>query len=177
MKHTRILNSIALLFVCLFVSTAAWAQNSNAAKPSPAAEATGKVGDATVTINYSSPSVKGREVWGGLVPYGKVWRAGANEATTVTVDKDVMVEGKTLPAGTYSFYTIPGEDEWTVIFNKTAKQWGTQYDEKQDALRVTAKPQKAASMNERLAYEVTDKGMVLRWENMELPVAMAPAKK
>ena len=176
MKHTRILNSLALLFVCLLVTTVSWAQNENAAKPSPPAEATGKVGDATVTINYSSPAVKGREIWGGLVPYGKVWRAGANEATTVTVDKDVMVEGKALPAGTYSFYTIPGEDEWTVIFNKTAKQWGTQYDEKQDALRVTAKPQKSASMNERLAYEVTDDGIVLRWENLELPVAIAPAK-
>ena len=176
MKHTRILNSLALLLVCLFVSTVSWAQNDNATKPSPPAEATGKIGDATVTVNYSSPAVKGREVWGGLVPYGKVWRAGANEATTITVDKDVMVEGKTLPAGTYSFYTIPGEDEWTVIFNKTAKQWGTQYDEKQDALRVMAKPQKSTGMNERLAYEVTDNGIVLRWENVELPVAMAHAK-
>jgi hypothetical protein len=173
MKNARILNSLAMLLVCMLMSTVAWAQNENANKPSPPAEATGKVGDATVTINYSSPSVKGREIWGGLVPYGEVWRAGANEATTVTFDKDVMVEGQALPAGTYSFYTIPGKDEWTVIFNKTAKQWGTQYDEGQDALRVTAKPQKAASMNERLAYEVTDQGIVLRWENLELPVSVS----
>ncbi|WP_161889858.1 DUF2911 domain-containing protein [Pontibacter russatus] len=176
MKHTRIFNSLALLLVCLLVSTVSWAQNDNAQKPSPPAEATGKIGDATVTVNYSSPAVKGREIWGGLVPYGKVWRAGANEATTFTVDKDVMVEGKALPAGTYSFYTIPGEDEWTVIFNKTAKQWGTQYDEKQDALRVTAKPTSSSSMNERLAYEVTDGGLVLRWEKLELPIAITPAK-
>ena len=176
MKHARIFNSLALFFVCLLVSTVSWAQNDNAQKPSPPAEATGKVGDATVTVNYSSPAVKGREIWGGLVPYGKVWRAGANEATTFSVDKDVMVEGKALPAGTYSFYTIPGEDEWTVIFNKTAKQWGTVYDEKQDALRVTAKPQPTSSMNERLGYEVTDDGLVLRWEKLELPIAITPAK-
>ena len=172
MKHTRIFNSLALLLVCLLVSTVSWAQDDPSKRPSPPAEATGKIGDATVTVNYSSPSVKGREVWGGLVPYGKVWRSGANEATTITVDKDVMVEGKALPAGTYSFYTIPNEDEWTVIFNKTAKQWGTVYDEKQDALRVTAKPQKASSMNERLAYDVTDNGLLLRWENVELPIAI-----
>ncbi|MFD3001400.1 DUF2911 domain-containing protein [Pontibacter toksunensis] len=172
MKNTRILNSLALLFVCMLVSTITWAQNGNGQKASPPATATGKVGDANVTVNYSSPAVKGRQIWGDLVPYGEVWRAGANEATTVTFDKDVMVEGKALPAGTYSFYTIPGENEWTVIFNKTAKQWGTQYDEKQDALRVTTTPRKADTMNERLAYAVTDNGLVLRWENMEVPVTI-----
>ncbi|GAB3823369.1 hypothetical protein GCM10028895_30210 [Pontibacter rugosus] len=145
-------------------------------KASPAATATGKAGGANITVNYSSPSVKGREVWGELVPYGKVWRAGANEATTVTVDKPVQVEGKVLPAGTYSFYAIPNENEWTVIFNKTAKQWGTQYDEKQDALRVQVKPRKAATMQERLKYEVTNNGLVLMWENMEVPVAISASK-
>ncbi|GAB3530976.1 DUF2911 domain-containing protein [Pontibacter brevis] len=176
MKNARILNSLALLFVCMLMSTITWAQNSNAQKASPPATATGKVGDANITVNYSSPAVKGRQIWGDLVPYGKVWRAGANEATTVTVDKDVMVEGKRLPAGTYSFYTIPGENEWTVIFNKTAKQWGTQYDEKQDVLRVTTKPRKASTMNERLAYDVTDNGLVLRWENLEVPVTITAQK-
>ncbi|WP_018476670.1 DUF2911 domain-containing protein [Pontibacter roseus] len=175
MKNARILNSLALLLVGLLISATAWAQDAKP-KASPAATATGKAGGAAITIKYGSPSVKGRTIWGDLVPYGEVWRSGANEATTVTVDRDVMVEGKKLPAGTYSLYTIPGEDEWTVIFNKTAKQWGTQYDEKQDALRVTAKPQKATSMSERLAYEVTDKGIVLRWENLEVPVAVTAAK-
>ncbi|RDV15550.1 DUF2911 domain-containing protein [Pontibacter diazotrophicus] len=174
MKNTRILNSLALLFVCMLMSTIAWAQNEQ--KASPPATATGKVGEADITVNYSSPAVKGRQIWGDLVPYGEVWRAGANEATTVTVDEDVMVEGKELPAGTYSLYTIPGEDEWTVIFNKTAKQWGTQYDEGQDALRVTTKPRQAATMNERLAYDVTDQGLVLRWENLEVPVTITAQK-
>jgi hypothetical protein len=107
------------------------------------------------------------------VPYGKVWRAGANEATTVEFSKPVKVEGKALPAGKYGFFAIPGEKEWTIIFNNQPKQWGAyEYDRKQDALRVTAKPRKAAVMNERLAYEVTPKGLTLRWENLEVPVAI-----
>ncbi|MCC9137148.1 DUF2911 domain-containing protein [Pontibacter silvestris] len=173
MKNTH-LNFLALLFVCMLMSTVTWAQDSKANRPSPPATASGKIGDATVTIDYSSPSVKGRKVWEELAPAGKVWRAGANEATTFEVDKDVTVEGKELPAGKYSVYAIPGKDQWTVIFNKVAEQWGTQYDEKQDALRVTAKPEKALSFNERLAYEVTDNGFVLRWENLELPVSVKP---
>ncbi|CAM3547781.1 DUF2911 domain-containing protein [Pontibacter korlensis] len=158
-----------MLMFGIFVAFNAHAQET---KASPPATASGKIGDATVTVNYSSPSVKGRTIWGELVPYGKVWRAGANEATTVTFDKDVMVEGEGLAAGTYSFYTIPGEDEWTVIFNKTAKQWGTQYDEKQDALRVQVTPREASSMNERLAYGVTDDALLLRWENLEVPISI-----
>ncbi|WP_299984483.1 DUF2911 domain-containing protein [uncultured Pontibacter sp.] len=175
MKNLRFLNVLVMLFIGIMVSSTACAQDAKQ-KASPPATASGKVGDATITINYSSPSVKGRTVWGELVPYGKVWRAGANEATTVTTDRDVMVEGQRLPAGTYSFYAIPGEDEWTVIFNKTAKQWGTQYDEEQDALRVTAKPRQADTMNERLVYDVTNEGIVLRWENLEVPVMIQAAK-
>ena len=167
--------SLAMLFMGILLSTTVWAQDAKL-KASPPATATGKIGDATITINYSSPAVKGRTIWGELVPYGEVWRAGANEATTVTTSKDVMVEGQKLPAGTYSFYAIPGEEEWTLIFNKTAKQWGTQYDEKQDALRVKAKPRQAASMSERLVYDVTKDGLVLRWENLEVPMKVQAAK-
>lgn len=175
MKNARIFSLLALLVAFVF-STVAMAQEQKP-KASPAATATGKVGGATVTVNYSSPSVKGRTIWGELVPYGQVWRAGANEATTVTFDKDVMVEGKPLAAGTYSFYTIPAEDKWTVIFNKTAKQWGTQYDEKQDAQRVTVTPRKAPTMNERLKYDVNSEGLLLSWENMVVPVKITAAKK
>ncbi|PVY44086.1 DUF2911 domain-containing protein [Pontibacter virosus] len=175
MKNLRFTNVLAMLFMGILMSSTVWAQDAKP-KASPPATATGKIGDANITINYSSPSVKGRTIWGELVPYGEVWRAGANEATTVTTDRAVMVEGQELPAGTYSFYAIPGEDEWTLIFNKTAKQWGTQYDEKQDALRVKAKPRQAASMSERLVYDVTGEGMVLRWENLEVPVKIQAAK-
>ncbi|QCR23725.1 DUF2911 domain-containing protein [Pontibacter sp. SGAir0037] len=177
MKKNSVLSFAAVLLVSMLLTTVSWAQNANASKPSPSASASGKVGEANITINYSSPGVKGRTVWGELVPYGKVWRAGANEATTFTVDKDVMVEGENLPAGTYSLYAIPGEAQWTIIFNKVAKQWGTQYDEKQDQLRVTTKPRKAASMSERLAYDVTNNGFVLRWENLEVPVSVKSGNK
>ena len=142
-------------------------------KPSPAATATGKIGATNVTVHYSSPAVKGRAIWGGLVPYGQVWRAGANEATTVEFSKDVKVEGQALPAGKYGLFVLPTAKQWTVIFNKVPNQWGAfKYDQKQDALRVTVTPRKAASTAERLAYEVTPKGLVLRWENLEGPVAI-----
>ena len=164
----------ALVFLlALFSSASLQAQDSPANRPSPAATATGKIGAANVEVKYSSPAVKGRTIWGELVPYGQVWRAGANEATTFKTDKDLLVEGKKLPAGTYSFFTIPGEKEWTVIFNKTAEQWGAyKYDEKQDALRVMVKPMKADKMNERLAYAVTKDGVNLMWENLVVPVKM-----
>ena len=145
-----------------------------AAKPSPAATATGKIGAADVTVKYSSPGVKGRTIFGGLEQYGKVWRAGANEATTVEFSKAVTVEGKALPAGKYGFFVIPAESgAWTAIFNKQPNQWGAfKYDEKMDALRVPVTPRKTAALTERLAYEVTPTGLVLRWENVELPVAI-----
>ena len=160
----------------MLMTLSSWAQGDKANRPSPPATATGKVSGATITINYGSPSVKGRQVWdpnGSLAPYGKVWRAGANEATTFETDKDIKVEGKTLPAGKYGFFTIPGQNEWTVIFNKVANQWGAfKYDQAQDALRVMAKPAKSGKMNERLVYDVTNKGVVLKWENVELPIAI-----
>ncbi len=100
-----IIRSITMLFaVCISVN--AMAQDAAKPKPSPAATATGKIKDATITINYSSPAVKERKIWGGLEPYDKVWRAGANDATTFETDKDIKVEGKTLPAGKYSFFLI-----------------------------------------------------------------------
>jgi len=102
------------------------------------------VGLTDITIDYSRPVAKGRAIWGGLVPYDKVWRTGANDATQFTVSDDVTINGQALPKGAYSLHTIPGKDSWTLIFNKTAKQWGSfSYDQAQDALRVNVKPQKA----------------------------------
>ncbi|KAA9327163.1 DUF2911 domain-containing protein [Hymenobacter busanensis] len=172
MKNTRAFRLVALLFSLLLWSAASQGQDKPA-PASPPATATGKVGKANVTVKYSSPAVKGRKIWGELVPYGQVWRAGANEATTFSTDQPLTVEGKALPAGTYSLFAIPTDKQWTIVFNKTANQWGAfKYDEKQDALRVMVTPRKAASMNERLAYEVTGNGLVLRWENLEVPVMM-----
>ena len=163
-----------LVWSLVLMTSFAWAQE----KASPAATASGKVGDATVTINYSSPAVKGRTIWGDLVPYGEVWRAGANEATIFETDKDIKVEGKTLPAGKYSLFAQPGEKEWTIIFNSETGQWGVKRggvanrDPANDVLSVNVKPKKSAAMNERLAYVVEGKSFALRWENLEVPVKL-----
>ena len=138
------------------------------AKPSPAATATGKSGDATITVSYSQPAVKGRKIWGDLVPFDKVWRTGANDATTIEFTKDVKIEGQALKAGTYALFTIPTEGgEWTIIFNKTAKQWGSyDYKDKEDALRVKVKSEKSKSFAERLTFDVKDKNVMMCWENL-----------
>lgn len=170
MKTSFLVRHILLSFLVL-APLLTLAQNGNKTnRPSPPATASGKIGDALVTIEYSSPAVKNRKVWGELVPYGKVWRAGANEATTIEFSQDVQIEGRHLAKGKYSLYTIPGETNWTVIFNKATGQWGTEYDERRDALRVSVKPRKSAKMHERLTYVVAKNGILLRWENLELPV-------
>lgn len=132
------------------------------------------VGLTEMTITYSRPGVKGRKVFGELVPYGKVWRTGANEATKISFSDDVTIDGKPLPKGTYSLHTIPGEHEWTIIFNKVADQWGSfSYKESEDALRVTAKPH-AIPFTEWFTIDVpqvsTDKATVeLRWDTTGVP--------
>ena len=168
---TSLITRTSLFMLALLTSVTSFAQ-------SPAATASGKVNGATITIVYSSPSVKGRKIWGDLVPYDKVWRAGANAATIVETDKDITVEGKPLPKGKYSLYAIPGEKEWSIILNSETGQWGikrsgesTRNPEK-DVAVVKVKPIKSASMNEALTYVVTDKGFALRWENLEVPVAV-----
>jgi hypothetical protein len=172
------MNNKLLMFslgLTLFAATSACAQGE---KASPAATATGKISDANITISYSSPAVKARKIWGDLVPYDKAWRAGANGATTFETDKAITVEGKSLPAGKYSLFFIPGEKEWQVIFNSEAGQWGIKrtgeanFDPAKNVLTVTAKPGASSTMNERLLYQVTGRGFILKWENLELPVAI-----
>jgi len=178
MKKTTIKGGLVLTLLGLFMSSVLWAQGDKASRPSPPATATGKVNGATITINYSSPAVKGRQIWGSLVPYDKVWRAGANEATIFETDKEIKVEGKSLPAGKYSLYAIPGEKEWAIIFNSQTGQWGIQRsgetteDPAKDVLRVTVKPEKSAGLTERLSYKVDSKGFALFWENLKVPVSV-----
>lgn len=161
METMNFKKSLFAFALMAFVAFAAKAQD----KPSPAMTAEGTAGGSKITINYSAPAVKGRMIWGDLVPLGQVWRAGANEATTFTTSKDIKVEGKTLPAGTYSFFIIPGETESTLIFNKVAKQWGAfNYDSKEDALRVSVPSMQTSTMEERLVYEVKPDGFEVRWE-------------
>ena len=143
-------------------------------KPASSAEiATGKINGATITIKYGSPSVKSRPIWGALVPFNEVWRAGANEATTFETDKELTIEGSKLPAGKYSFFVIPNEKECIIIFNKQAKQWGSgKYNEKEDQLRVTVKPQVTKSSAEKLMYTVAKNKVVLSWEKWNIPVSI-----
>jgi len=127
-----------------------------------------------VTITYSRPGVKGRKIWGGLVPYGAVWRTGANSATTIQVTEDVLVEGQPLPAGTYSLHTIPGEKEWTLIFNKDANQWGSySYDAAKDAVRVKVTPIPGQAQEwMQFRFEdptISSARIVLAWENLQVP--------
>ncbi|QBN17637.1 DUF2911 domain-containing protein [Flavobacterium nackdongense] len=163
----KLQKNIQLIVIALLVSVMTNAQNKPA---SPAAVATGKINGATITINYSSPSVKGRVIWGELVPFNKIWRAGANAATTIETDKELMIEGAKLPAGKYSFFVIPSEKECVLIFNKVAKMSGTSnYDEKQDQLRVTVKQKASSSTTESLVYTINDKSIVLSWEKWNIP--------
>lgn len=172
MNTTTIKPVLALLLALFVTGSALWAQADKSSRPSPPDSTTGKIGEATISINYSSPAVKGRKVWGALVPYGQVWRAGANEATLFATDKDITVEGKQLPAGKYSLFAVPGQDEWKIIFNAQTGQWGTRHDPSKDVLTVSVKPVASASMNERLRYEVTPGGIVLKWENLEVPLSI-----
>ncbi len=166
-KHLQV--TFSFLLAILLMSFTASAQGNRA---SPAATATGKIGDANITINYSSPSVKGRTIWGELVPYDKVWRAGANEATTFETSNAITVEGKSLPAGKYSLFAVPGQNNWQIIFNSQTGQSGTQHDAAKDVLTVTVKPAASAATNERLLYDVTGKGFSLKWDKLEVPVTI-----
>jgi len=137
-----------------------------------------RIGLTDIKVTYHRPLVNGRKIWGGLVPLGEVWRAGANENTTVEVSSDVTVEGQPLPKGIYGLHMIPTADTWTVIFSKMATAWGSYtYDQKEDALRVTVKP-RPTEMEDALEYEFEDlkpeaATMTLKWEKLAVPVKIA----
>lgn len=153
------------------LSTVGTAQADKTTRPSPAAEAIGMIHGAAIKITYSSPSVKGREIWGDLVPYGKVWRTGANEATTFETDKDIKINGEKLAAGKYALFTIPGENEWTFLFNSEWDQWGAfKYDQSKDVLRVKAKSEMSAAFIEQMRIAIIEKMIVLSWENLVVSV-------
>ncbi|XZF15933.1 DUF2911 domain-containing protein [Chitinophagaceae bacterium MMS25-I14] len=173
MQTSTFLKSAGLAVTAACLSFSTFAQKPKGPVASPPDSVTGKIGSATVKIRYSSPSVKGREIWGGLVPYDKVWRAGANEATTFTTDKDLMIEGKPLRAGRYALFAIPQKDTWTIMFNTVPDQWGAfNYDVQKDALRVVVKPE-TAPMQERLVYKIYKSGFSLNWEKVSVNVSAA----
>ena len=147
----------------------------DADKPSPRKEMRAKMGDATLTVNYGSPSVKGRAVWGGLVNFDKVWRTGANEATTIETSTDLTIAGKKLPAGKYGLFTIPAKDgKWTVIFNSISEQWGAyDYDKTKDILRVNATATETETSVEAMEFALTNGNLALKWDKLVLPVSVS----
>jgi hypothetical protein len=173
MHKIRLLLMIPCLLIVAGVSRA---QSVVMTLPGPSQKAVveQRIGLTDVTISYHRPLVNGREVWGKLVPYGQVWRAGANENTTITVSDPVTIEGKPLAAGSYGLHMIPDKDQWTVIFSKAAHSWGSfSYKQDEDALRVTVKPE-VAELHEALTYDFdqpkADSAVVtMRWEKVAVP--------
>ena len=190
---------VSIFAVLLLFAVSAVAQ-IDTPRPSPKASVMERIGVTDVTITYSRPGVKGRQIWGdplpeqanvkgeatlddqnarpkgaAIVPWGHVWRAGANEATTFVVTDDVLINGQKLPAGSYSLHTIPTKDEWTIIFNGTANQWGSfDYDPAKDTLRVKVKPQWVNQSQEWLSYSIDPVGddsaqVNIRWEKVNVP--------
>jgi hypothetical protein len=142
------------------------------------AQITQRIGITDITINYHRPLANGRQIWGKVVPYGQVWRAGANENTKITFSDPVTIEGQPLDKGTYGLHMIPGENQWTVIFSKTSAAWGSfSYKQDEDALRVTVKPQ-TAELHDALAYDFDDLKpdsavITLRWDKVAVPFKVA----
>lgn len=165
---------LAAAGMMILTAGAALAQQVDLPRPSPNATVSQMVGVTKIEIHYSRPGVKDRKVWGDLVPYGEVWRTGANENTTITFSTPVKIGGKELPAGTYGLQTIPTQGDWTVIFSKDAELWGAfSYKPENDALRIQTKPE-AAEFRERMGFDfedVTDNSakVVLHWEKLRVP--------
>lgn len=179
MKSTVLRKSGLTLALCVGIGYAgpAAAQQLELPRPSPTAKVSQVVGITEIAVEYSSPAVKGRKVFGGLVPLGELWRTGANGATKVTFSKDVTIGDKPVPAGTYALFTIPAKDSWTVIFNKNANQGGTgQYKQDLDQVRLTVRPLPSPH-RERLTFIFTDTSeagtiLDLEWEKLRLPIAI-----
>lgn len=162
MNAKQFLLSLAFVAVTLIAK----AQDDPAKRPSPPAQASAKVNGKTITINYGQPSVNGREIWGKLVPYGQVWRTGANETTSIDVSDDVKLEGKPLAKGKYALFTIPNEKTWTIIINKTIKWGAFSYKPDEDVLRVNVPAKKAKDFTEKMTFTISPKGVVsLAWAN------------
>jgi len=171
------MKKILLAAVLSLLPFAVFAQSAiRMPEASPAASVGQTIGVTDVNVTYHRPSVNKRKIWGGLVPFGTVWRTGANENTTISFSTPVKIEGQALPAGTYALYAIPGAAQWTMIFSKFTGDWGAyNYDPSEDALRVAVTPQSVAESQERLSYtfdDVTNSSAIasLRWEKLRVPM-------
>jgi hypothetical protein len=174
-KSFSVITVLLAAFLVGIYSTESYSQEKEEVRISPKAMVEQTVGFTEIKIEYGRPGVKGRTIWGGLVPFNAVWRAGANEATKITFSTDVKIDGKKLKAGSYSFFAIPTTKTWTLIFNRIANQWGAfEYNDVEDALRIEVTPMQNNCWQEWLAYTITkssDKKAVvmLEWEKLKVP--------
>ena len=171
-----LLRSFASFACSLLLATSTLAQAGRPV-PSPAETATASLNGKSVTVKYGAPSMRGRKIMGELVPYGKVWRTGANEATSLVTDANLTIGGKPVPAGSYTLYTLPEASQWLLIVNKQTGQWGTNYDQSQDLIRVPMKSGKFASPQEKMSitFENTSGNSTelhVKWENTDESVTV-----
>jgi hypothetical protein len=161
------------VFILLFLITTMINGQNEPPRLSPKATVSQVVGYTEISIVYSRPGVKDREIWGGLVPFNEVWRTGANEATTIEFSDDVVIEGNKVPKGKYGLFTIPGEKEWTIVLNKTWDQWGAfNYNEAEDLLRFNVKPAKS-DFTPRLLFTFEyaspySSKIVMKWDKLSI---------
>ncbi len=191
MKIVKIFTGIVLMMFCVQASAQITkveevCYNPNAkgdtSKRSIKSAVKGTIGKASITINYHSPGVRNRTIWGGLVPYGDVWVTGAHNATTIEIDQDFIVNGTTITKGKYALFTIPGKSEWIVIINKNFDQHLTDdYQQSEDVLRIKVKPTKQKVVTERLQYYINsteaDKGNIsMAWGKLKIEFALSIKK-
>ena len=149
------------------------AREDDAERKSKNGKLEAEVSGVDLIVTYGRPKVNGREIFGELIPYGEVWRTGADEATTISFAKAVMFEGKHVEPGTYALFTIPGEKEWKVILNEQAKQWGAyKRDPAKDLVTVTVKPEASEETTEELTFSAEDDGIVIAWADVKVPVTI-----
>jgi hypothetical protein len=163
---------VLLAFLCINELSIAQERSNDKTRVSPNAAVSQTIGTTDISITYGRPSVNDRTIFGGLVPFNEVWRTGANESTVITFSDDVEIEGTPIEAGTYSLYTLPGKNEWSIIINDKLS-WGTQYDKSEDVARVRVKPEKGQHVEQFIIYfeNVTDSSadVVLHWDDTKVP--------
>jgi len=170
--------AVLVLALCVLSS----AQQDKSKRPSPPAQAQCKLSDGkTITVDYSSPRMKGRKIFGGLVPFGEVWRTGANDATTFVTTANVSIEGKDVPAGSYTIFTVPEQDKWTLIVNKQTGEWGVPYKyEANELARLPMQASKTSSPVENFTISFNQSGsactLQMSWENTQASVQVSEKK-
>lgn len=182
MRLTLFLTAFAVMFLLSANSADAQERTTDRVWQSPNASVNQTIGLTEISVTYGRPGVNDRLIFApdGLVPYDNVWRTGANESTAITFSDDVLIEGELVEEGVYSLYTVPGEDEWTVIINDKLS-WGTEYDQSEDVLRVQVEPEESHFMEQMMIYfeNVTeDSGeLIIHWDQTKVPVLIEPANE